>query len=223
LVSQSDRIVKAEDRWLKLAPPVSSSPAQQPLQDDALIDALVSGDIRAARELYDRLISVVHATLRRLMGGRMCDHEDLVQVTFEQIVSTLVRGRFSRGCSLPTWASSIAAHVAFNALRARRRSRAVFDPVELWDVADRPAVGNAERDASARQQIRAVQTHLAAMSPKKAMVLVLHDVLGHDLTEVSVMLGVSVSAAQSRLVRGRRELLGRLKGAEAHEEGNDVA
>jgi DNA-directed RNA polymerase specialized sigma24 family protein len=61
------------------------------------------------------------------------------------------------------------------------------------------------------------------MSPKKAMVLVLHDVLGHDLTEVSVMLGVSVSAAQSRLVRGRRELLRRLKGAEAHEEGNDVA
>jgi DNA-directed RNA polymerase specialized sigma24 family protein len=61
------------------------------------------------------------------------------------------------------------------------------------------------------------------MSPKKAMVLVLHDVLGHELAEVSVMLGISVSAAQSRLVRGRRDLLGRLgEGDQAQEERSDV-
>jgi RNA polymerase sigma-70 factor, ECF subfamily len=222
-VTRSHRIPR-EERWLQLAPtPVPPGAAKEPLDDDALIDAVVRGDIRAAREFYDRLIAVVQSTLFRLVGKAGCDHEDLVQVTFEQIVLSLVRGRFSRGCRLSTWASSVAAHVAFNALRARRRARVVFDPIELGDVADRRAIGDGERDASARQQIRAVQGHLAAMSPKKAMVLVLHDVLGHELADISVMLGISVSAAQSRLVRGRRELLGRL-GASGHaqEEQSDV-
>jgi RNA polymerase sigma-70 factor, ECF subfamily len=209
-VNPSSRIRKGE-RWLRLAPRATSSPPSGgPLDDAALIEAVVRRDIRAAGELYDRLIAVIHSTLYRLLGRKERDHDDLVQATFEQIVSTLVRGRFARNCRLSTWASSVAAHVAFNALRARRRARRVFDGVELSDVPERAANGDAERDASARQEIRAVQAHLAGMNPKKAMVVVLHDVLGHDLAEISTMLGISVSAAQSRLVRGRGDLLRRL-------------
>ena len=48
------------------------------------------------------------------------------------------------------------------------------------------------------------------MNPQRAEALVLHDVLGHDLAEVSALLGVSIAAAQSRLVRGRSELKQRL-------------
>jgi len=212
----SPKRIQKRDRWLRLAPrSVVSAPPAEPLDDDALIEAVLRRDVRAAGALYDRLISVIHSTLCRLLGRRDREHEDLVQATFEQIVITLVRGRFARNCRLSTWASSVAAHVAFNALRARRRARRVFDAIELGDVPDRPAVGDAERDASVRQEILAVQGHLAAMNPKKAMVVVLHDVLGHELAEISSMLGISLSAAQSRLVRGRRDLLGRL-GEAAH-------
>jgi DNA-directed RNA polymerase specialized sigma24 family protein len=49
-----------------------------------------------------------------------------------------------------------------------------------------------------------------AMSPDKAMVLVLHDVLGHELVEIAAMLGISTSAAQSRLVRARRDFAERM-------------
>jgi DNA-directed RNA polymerase specialized sigma24 family protein len=54
-----------------------------------------------------------------------------------------------------------------------------------------------------------------AMNQDKAMALVLHDVLGHELVEIAAMLGVSTAAAQSRLVRARREFLERVATDEA--------
>jgi RNA polymerase sigma-70 factor (ECF subfamily) len=208
------RAAKKKEPWLRLAPDPSVPAARaEPLDDEALIDAVMRRDPRRAGELHDRLISVVEATLYRLFGGRERDHDDLVQATFEQIVVTLVRGRFSRGCSLSTWASTVAAHVAFNTMRSNRRARRVFDPIDPSEAPDPRAHGNAETATAVREQIRLAQVHLARMKPTRAMALILHDVLGHDLAEVATMLGISVAAAQSRLVRARRELQERLEGA----------
>ncbi len=189
------------------------------MDDEALIDAVVRGDVRRAGTLHDRSIATIEATLFRVLGKREVDHDDLVQATFEQVVVTLMRGRFAGGCSLSTWASSVAAHVAFNSLRGRRRARHVFDPVELADVADPRTAADPERQVGAREEIRAVQKHLAAMSSDKAMILLLHDVLGHELSEIAVMVGASVAAAQSRLVRARRVLLKRLDAEERSKSG----
>ena len=52
-----------------------------------------------------------------------------------------------------------------------------------------------------------VNRALRGLGPKKARVVYLHDVLGYQLEEVATMLGTSVAAAQSRLVRGRREII----------------
>jgi RNA polymerase sigma-70 factor (ECF subfamily) len=49
------------------------------------------------------------------------------------------------------------------------------------------------------------------MTPERAETLLLHDMLGKELSEIAVLTGVSVAAAQSRLVRGRNELLERMK------------
>ena len=42
----------------------------------------------------------------------------------------------------------------------------------------------------------------------------LHDILGHDLAEIASLTGVTVAAAQSRLVRGRKEVLKYILGKE---------
>ncbi len=162
--------------------------------------------------LHDRVIAVVDRTLTRIFGRRESDHDDLVQATFEQIVITLCRQRFARACSLPTWAATVATHVGLNALRSRRRERALVDrqhDPDALEAAQNPA--NTERDVMARLELDRVREHLSAMDPVKAETLFLHDALGHDLAEVAVLTGVSVAAAQSRLVRGRKDLMLRLE------------
>jgi DNA-directed RNA polymerase specialized sigma24 family protein len=42
-----------------------------------------------------------------------------------------------------------------------------------------------------------------------ARAVILYDVLGHTLAEMAEVLGISEAAAQSRLSRGRKELLRR--------------
>lgn len=197
--------------WLR---PVPKAPASEPpsadLSDADVIDAVVRGDGAAAGELYDRLVRTVDQTLFRVLGRREADHEDLVQSTFEQIVKTLATRRFAGACSLRTWASSVATHVALNALRSRRRERGVFDRRDSELPAGVSASGDPERDATLRRELQRVRHELAQMSEGRAEALLLHDVMGHDLAEIAALTGTSIAAAQSRLVRGRNELMERL-------------
>lgn len=207
-VPVSTKPERTERAHLKLVR--SDAPAAPPERtDDELIDGVVAGNGAIAGELYDKLEPTVDRALFRLFGRREPDHEDLVQATFEQIIRTLVGGRFARGCKLTTWAATLASHVGMNALRARRTERRFVD--KHADVPDAPGPGmGAEQRHEARSEIELVRAQLAAMDPAKAEAVFMHDVLGHDLAEIAALTGVSVAAAQSRLVRGRKELLERL-------------
>lgn len=182
--------------------------------DEELIDAVQRGDHQVASVIYERLVSVVDHTLYRVFGRREVDHDDLVQAAFEQIVVTLSRRSYARACSLRTWASSIASHVGFNALRSRRRERRVLDREAGTDAEPARAATDVEGEASARAELERLRIQLSEMKSSHAEAVFLHDVLGHELAEIALMTQVSVSAAQSRLVRGRRELFRRLDRAE---------
>jgi RNA polymerase sigma-70 factor, ECF subfamily len=184
-----------------------------PLSDAELIDAFERGEGRACEDIYDRLIGVVETTLFRVFGGRDANHDDLVQSAFEQIVTTLVENRFARACSLASWAASVTTYVAFNAMRARTRERRVVDRSRDGDheAERRHDASDPESEAHARAMLSLARLHLSQMSSDRATTVFLHDVLGHELAEVAVLTGVSISAAQSRLVRGRKELKRRLQ------------
>lgn len=182
------------------------------ISDEEIIEAVQQGDDRVAAELYDRLVQVVDHTIYRVFGRRERDHDDLVQAAFEQIVITICKESFAQACSLRTWASTIASHVALNALRSRRRERRVLD--NTTDTEDGsippPSAPPLEAQLEVRSELERIREHLVAMKPKQAEALFLHDVLGHELAEIAAMTDTSVAAAQSRLVRGRHELHKRL-------------
>jgi RNA polymerase sigma-70 factor (ECF subfamily) len=125
-------------------------------------------------------------------------------------VITLTRQSYARGCNLKTWAASIAHHVASSALRARRRERRVVDRAVSIESPGAVSRTGAEAMTLARIELGRVREHLLAMKPKHAEAVFFHDVLGHPLSEVARLTHVTVSAATSRLVRGRRELYRRL-------------
>lgn len=210
--------------WLR---PVRAGQPEQ-LSDEDLIAAIVAGNDRVAAALYDRLAGVIDRALYRVFGRREADHDDLVQTVFEQIVLTLARGSYAGNCSLKTWASRISSNVALNALRSRRRERKVVDrtvdipgetPFGGTSAPALPANGAAsvdmERQSNARALLRVVMGELSEMNERRAQAVILHDIEGYDLEEIAALTEVSVAAAQSRLVRGRKELLKRL---EAHEK-----
>ena len=177
-----------------------------PADDEALITAFERGDLETAQRLYDRLERVVAATLIKVLGERGQDHDDLMQSAFEQILVTLARKQFARACSLSSWAISVTTNVALNAIRQRRQERRNVDA----DAPPSDMGPTAEAGPEQAALLRRLREELGQLSPVTASVVVMHEVMGHDLAEIAVLTGLSVSAAQSRLVRGRAELRKRL-------------
>jgi len=175
--------------------------APPPLEDIQLLAALRSADPRAADALYERGRPIVDRTLRRLLGRSDPEQQDLFQQVMVEIVRTI--DRYRGECPLDAWISTLTAHVVYKHIRHRKVERRVltdalpFEPVG----ADHPA-----QRAAARSTIERVRTHLAQVEPGRVWAFLLHDVHGHDLREVAQILGISAAAAQSRLVRGRKDL-----------------
>ncbi|HEY4160335.1 MAG TPA: RNA polymerase sigma factor [Polyangiaceae bacterium] len=207
-------------RWLRPIPGKGQPQKSARADDEALIEAIQRGDPKLGADLYARLIRVVDCTLYRVLGSRDPEHGDLVQSSFEQIVVTIAQRKYARACSLTSWASAITCNVALNTLRSRRTERKyIARGLEQGLLEEVEQGRDLEREVLARREMERVRAELSQMSEERSEVLLLHDMLGKELSEISVLLNISVSAAQSRLVRGRRELEQRLTGR--HEVGDD--
>jgi RNA polymerase sigma-70 factor (ECF subfamily) len=178
------------------------------LSDAEICAALVEGASWAADAIYDRVVDVVEAVLFRLLGAD-AERDDLAQQAIERVISSVVSGRFARGCSLRSWATLLSQHVAVDALRARARERKLFDRRATYQTLELVEAHTAtpEHLTDTRRRVALLQSALARVNRERAEAVVLHDLLGHDLAEIAQLTGVSVAAAQSRLVRGRREVL----------------
>jgi RNA polymerase sigma-70 factor (ECF subfamily) len=172
--------------------------------DWALLEAVRRGDGSAAQSLYERLYPVVDYTLHRVLRSREPDFDDLVQSAFERIVRAIAEERFLGRSALTTWAAAIAGHVAIDHLR-----RTVREQSALRDLPPAATLTAPELRMEAREEIRRLQGVLARMPRRLVEPVLLFDVLGHSLEDAAEIMSISKSAAQSRLHRGRQELVRR--------------
>lgn len=171
---------------------------------------MVRGDARLGGSLYDRLLGGVDRTIVRLSGRREPDHDDRIGLTFERIVRALAASPIPEACSLAAWTSRVAAHVALEAMRARR-GRAEETAPGVGDLHGDAPANDIDGGREAELALVCLRRALGEVEPGRADVVILHDALGHQLAEIAVLVGISVPAAQSRLSRGRRELSRRLE------------
>lgn len=185
------------------SPDAISATRMAPLLDDAaLLAALQNGDRDAADAMYDRLRPKIESTVRRLLGAGDADQQDCVQTTFVEIVRSI--DRYRGECPIEHWAAQIAANVVYKHIRRRRLERRFFGGTVR--PSERPEPISSSRRMVANDLVQRIRTKLNALEPQKAFTFLLHDVLGFDLQEIASITGVSVAAAQKRLVRGRRDV-----------------
>jgi RNA polymerase sigma-70 factor (ECF subfamily) len=169
--------------------------------DDArLVAAVRSGNSGMAGAFYDRTRPVVEKSVHRLLGGADSDFDDLVQIAMIELLRSL--DRYRGDCSLDTWAATIAANMVYKHIRRRGLERRIF----ARELAPEETPRRAHQQPILRGMVTRVLHHLQQISHDRAWTFLLHDVQGYSLDEVAAMTGASVAAAQSRLVRGRREL-----------------
>jgi RNA polymerase sigma-70 factor, ECF subfamily len=161
-------------------------------------------DHARAREVLAQVLATVHAVVRRVLGSNDMEHEDVVQATLEQLLTFSSQKAARDDHFARQWASVVARNVAIDALRARLRERRVVSRAEDITATHRPSHLDPERIASARESLAQFSDALVRLRVSNAEVVYMHDVLGHNLAEIASELGISVAAAQSRLVRGRR-------------------
>jgi RNA polymerase sigma-70 factor, ECF subfamily len=167
-----------------------------------LVAAVRAGQAQAAGAFHDRLRPAVERTLNRLLGASDPDHPDLAQQAMIELVDTV--DRYRGECSLDGWAATITAHIVYKHIRRRRLERRIFaGGLTLANDERAPALPNV---LVLRGLVKRIAAHLDKLDRDRAFTLILHDVHGYDLKEIASITQVTVSAAQTRLSRGRREL-----------------
>ncbi len=172
----------------------------EPLDDARLVAAVRSGNSAMAGAFYDRTRGMVARTVQRLLGASDSDFDDLVQVALIELLRSL--DRYRGECSLDTWTATISANVVYKHIRRRGLERHIF----ARELAPEDVPQTAHQRPVLRGMVERVMHHLAQMAHERAWTFLLHDVHGYSLEEVAGITGATVAAAQSRLVRGRREV-----------------
>jgi RNA polymerase sigma-70 factor, ECF subfamily len=193
--------------FLRLVPrePGAPEPVDErtKLGDEALVRAVRAGEAPVASALCDRVWPQVDRTVRRLLGSSDSDRDDLCQLALIELVNTI--GRYRGDCSLDVWAQTITSRVVFKHIRRRQLERRIFTDL-LTEDPPMVASANDEHRSMKRELLARIAGHLDRLNDGRAWAFILHDVMGYDLREMALMMKTSVAAAQSRLVRGRREL-----------------
>jgi RNA polymerase sigma-70 factor (ECF subfamily) len=157
-------------------------------------------DERSFLQLLGELRPELHRYCARLMGS-VVDGEDVVQDALDRAVTSV--GTLQSADALRGWLFRIAHNRALDLLRSRsiRREDTLDAAYELATEAPEPIEELLHEEAIRTAVARFLELPIAQRS-----CVVLKDVLGQSLAEISHLLGISTDAVKGHLWRGRESL-----------------
>jgi RNA polymerase sigma-70 factor (ECF subfamily) len=170
--------------------------APRPL--DGLLERCAAGDRAACHELflsYRAQVSRQVAHLTRLQA----EVEDIVQEVFSEVFRSLPG--FQGRSSFATWLYRITARASYRYLK--RRGPRILPPELRSEAAD--SSQDPGRDSETRERHVRALAILERLSPKKRLVLTLHDLEGRDAAEIASLVGAPLLTVRTRLFYARRE------------------
>jgi RNA polymerase sigma-70 factor (ECF subfamily) len=177
------------------------------LVDHALIERARHGDDEAFGELVLLCRRRVFAAVNRLIARRQ-DVEDVAQDVFLRLYQSL--GQLRTPEAFDFWLYRITTNAVYDYLRKRPRDREIF----VSDLEDRQL--QAANVSACRQQLRDEQERLriiehldgllSKLLPADRILLVLREVEGLTMRELSEVYGVREGAIKLRLFRARGRL-----------------
>jgi RNA polymerase sigma-70 factor (ECF subfamily) len=170
--------------------------------DPELVRAVGDGDLAALGELYDRYARDVWRAVRRTLD-RPADAEDIVHAVFVGLPK--IAPSYDGRASARAWLIGIGLRLAHRHRRgAGRLVRALVAFAQT--LSGGATHDDPESHASDRQELRALEEALAALSPKKREVFALVEIDGLSTDEVARALGIPTATVRTRLHHARREL-----------------
>lgn len=172
--------------------------------DVPLIDRALAGDTDAFEDLVRRHECRVYRTALA-MTGNPADAEEALQDTFLNVFQHL--GEFRRDSRFTTWLTRIAINAALQKMRRRRESISLDDP-ETSESKYMPRHTESWRESpeqlyAAEETRRIVQEAVLSLPPAYRVVFVLRDIGEMDTVEAAEVLGLTIAALKSRLLRAR--------------------
>jgi RNA polymerase sigma-70 factor (ECF subfamily) len=202
LRSSASPVVMMSRGQVSTAPMVEDRSNDAPASDDELLVRAGTGDERAYRALVDRHLRRILALARR-MTGNAAEAEDVAQEAF--IRAWQKASGWRRGeAQFSTWLYRVVVNLCLD-----RRRRKPFAPIEAAGDPPDPAPG-AELRLVEDERSRIVAEELRALPDRQRAALVLSYYEELSNAAAADVLGISISALESLLVRARRALRERL-------------
>jgi RNA polymerase sigma factor (sigma-70 family) len=163
-----------------------------------------TGDKVAFEAIFTEFAPRIHRYILRRTRGNRNLADDLTQQTFLHLHRA--RNDFDLSRSLRPWIFTIAANLVREAARkSMRRPETLVDPLERSTDAVAPAVSSPED--------RLVRRTLDTLPQAQREVIVLHWFEGLSFSEISTVVGASLSAVKVRAHRGYKQLRENLGGS----------
>jgi RNA polymerase sigma-70 factor, ECF subfamily len=175
----------------------------------ALVRRVQAKDEMAFREIVERYQSKVFSIIYGILRNRN-DAEDIAQQVFAKIYFSIKN--FDFRSSLLTWIYKITVNECYDYLRKKRVRKLVYESDFSEDDAQRmensePAVDQRPPIDSSLAQRDLIAKLLSKVSEEDRMLILLKEVEGHSVEELSQMTGMNENTIKVKLFRTRQKLL----------------